>query len=62
MSWECLAFLVSSFRGFQLRVWFKHFVVPGGNLVGKRVFSKDVQISDPLASCAPHAYSVGLSC
>lgn len=62
MSWECLAFPVSSFKGFQLSVWFKRFVVAGDDLPGERVFSKGVQISDLLPSRAPCAYSVGMSC
>lgn len=53
---------MSSFKGFQLSVWFKCFVVPGGDLLGERVFSKEIQISGLLTSCGLHMYSVGTSC
>ena len=52
MSWERSAFPVSSFKGFQLKVWLKHSVAPGGELPGERVFSTDVQASGVLTSCA----------
>lgn len=55
MSWECSAFPLGSFKGFQLNVSFKYFVAPRG-----LVFSKDVQTGVPTSGA--HAYIVGMSC
>lgn len=56
MTWECLAFPLGSFKGFQLSVWFKYFVAPRG-----LVFSKDVQTGG-VPSSGAHVYIVGMSC
>lgn len=51
---------MSSFKGFQLNVWFRHFVAPGGDLPGRLVFSKDIQTGGVLTSCAHMCILLGV--